>query len=119
MDKGNLNVSQLAWCGLVALHSACCDRVAGSAAQDNLFLVRWLVKAEKQCRFSRELAGWIYRVLTQSELSGRRQLRLSPAVSGFYLCNHGLDTGFDANGGQSSPLPARITDELPALDKLL
>lgn len=42
-----------------------------------------------------------------------------PAVSGVYLCHHGLDTGFDEYGGQRSPLLARIIGQLPALDVLL
>ena len=172
MDNDNLNVSHLAWCGLIALHTARRDGVATSPAQDNLFLTRWLAAAEKQRRFPRELAsdiswllkegrvkglladlpgkfdylwragngnlqgqndlfrlqhalhavkltGWIYMVLAESEWSGRRQLRLSPSVSGIYLNRHALDVGFDEHGRQRIPLPARITGELPALDKLL
>jgi hypothetical protein len=172
MDNDNLNVSHLAWCGLIALHTARRDGVATSPAQDNLFLTRWLATAEKQRRFPRELAsdiswllkegrvkglradlsgkldylwragngnlqgqndlfrlqhalhamkltGWIYMVLAESEWRGRRQLRLSPSVSGIYLNRHALDAGFDEHGRQRIPLPARITGELPALDKLL
>ncbi|KHJ69225.1 hypothetical protein QU24_04680 [Pantoea rodasii] len=172
MDNDNLNVSHLAWCGLIALHTARRDGVATSPSQDNLFLTRWLATAEKQRRFPRELAsdiswllkegrvkglradlpgkldylwragngnlqgqndlfrlqhalhavkltGWIYMVLAESEWSGRRQLRLSPSVSGIYLNRHALDAGFDEHGRQRIPLPARITGELPALDKLL
>jgi hypothetical protein len=170
MDNDNLNVSHLAWCGLIALHTARRDGVATSPAQDNLFLTRWLATAEKQRRFPRTLAsdiswllkegrekglradlpgkldylwragngnlqgqndlfrlqhalqavkltGWIYMVLAESEWSGRRQLR--PSVSGIYLNRHALDAGFDEHGRQRIPLPARITGELPALDKLL
>jgi hypothetical protein len=172
MDKGNLNVSHLAWCGLIALNTARLDGQVNSPAQDNLFLTRWLATAEKQRRFPKELAsdiswllregrekglradlpgkldylwragngnlraqndlfrlqhalqavkltGWIYMVLADSEWSGRRQLRLSPAVSGIYLNRNGLDSGFDDHGQQRIALPARITGELPALDALL
>ena len=172
MDNDNQNVSHLAWCGLVALHTARSDGLSGSASQDNLFLTRWLAMAEKQRRFPKELAndirwllkegrekglradlpgkldylwragngnlraqndlfrlqhalhavkltGWIYMVLAESEWSGRRQLRLSPSVSGIYLNRSGLDGGFDEHGRQRTPLPARITGERPALDKLL
>ena len=172
MDNDNLNVSHLAWCGLIALHTARRDGIATSPAQDNLFLTRWLANAEKQRRFPRTLAsdiswllkegrekglradlpgkldylwragngnlqgqndlfrlqhalhavkltGWIYMVLAESEWSGRRQLRLSPSVSGIYLNRHALDVGFDEHGRQRIPLPARITGELSALDKLL
>lgn len=172
MDKENLNVSHLAWCGLIALHIARRDGLATSPAQDNLFLTRWLATAERQRRFGRELAsdiswllregrgkglradlpgkldylwragngklqeqndlfrlqhalhavkltGWIYMVLAEGEWSGRRQLRLSPSVSGIYLNRNALDTGFDELGQQRIPLPARITGELAGLDVLL
>lgn len=66
-----------------------------------------------------KLTGWIYVVLADSEWSGRRQLRLSPAVSGIYLNRNGLGSGFDEHGQQRIALPARITGELPALDALL
>lgn len=58
-------------------------------------------------------------VLADSEWSGRRELRLSPAVSGIYLNRNGRDSGFDERGQQRLALPARITGELPALDTLL
>lgn len=172
MDKGNLNVSHLAWCGLVALNTARLDGQVSSPAQDNLFLTRWLATAQKQRRFPKELAsdiswllregrekglradlpgkldylwragngnlkaqndlfrlqhalhavkliGWIYMVLADSEWGGRRQLRLSPAVSGIYLNRNGLDSGFDELGQQRIALSARITGDLPALDALL
>ncbi|KJV49591.1 hypothetical protein VH86_04840 [Pantoea sp. BL1] len=172
MDNGNLGVSHLAWCGLVALHMARRDGLSSSAAQDNLFLVRWLAVAEKQRRFSRGLAGdiswllkegrgkglqadlpgkldylwragsgnlgaqndlyrlqhalqavkltgWIYMVLAGREWCGRHQLRLSPTVSGVYLCRSALDKGFDEHGRQTAPLSARLTGELPALDAIL
>lgn len=172
MDKDNLNVSHLAWCGLIALYTARQDGLVTSPAQDNLFLTRWLATAEKQRRFSRGLAsdiswllkegrgkglradlpgkfdylwragngnllaqndlfrlqhalhavkltGWIYMVLAEGEWSGRRQLRLSPAVSGIYLNRSALETGFDKDGRQRIPLPARITGELAGLDVLL
>jgi len=172
MDKENLNVGHLAWCGLIALHTAHQDGIATSPAQDNLFLTRWLATAERQRRFGRELAsdiswllregrgkglradlpgkldylwragngnlqeqndlfrlqhalhavkltGWIYMVLAEGEWSGRRQLRLSPSVSGIYLNRNALDTGFDEQGQQRIPLPVRITGALAGLDTLL
>lgn len=172
MDNDNLNVSHLAWCGLIALHAARRDGTATSPAQENLFLTRWLATAEKQRRFRKELAndirwllkegrekglradlpgkldylwragssdllaqndlfrlqhavntlkpaGWIYMVLSEREWSGRRALKLNPSVSGLYLNKNALDAGFDEHGGQRCPLPARITGNTAALDRLL
>ena len=169
MDKENLNVSHLAWCGLIALYSARQDGIVTSSAQGSLFLTRWLATAEKQRRFGRELAsdiswllregrgkglhadlpgkldylwragngnlqaqndlfrlqhavkltGWIYMVLAENEWSGRRQLRLSPSVSGIYLERRALNAGFDEHGRQRIPVPVRITGELAGLDVLL
>lgn len=172
MDNGNLNASHLAWCGLVALQNARDDGEVSSPAQENLFLVRWLARAEKQRRFSRELAsdiswllregrgkgvhadlpgklnylwhagsgslkeqndlyrlqhalhavkltGWVYMVLSESEWSGRNSIKLSPTVSGVYLNRAALKNGFDGEGEQRFPLPARITGNLTGLDVLL
>lgn len=175
MDNGNLNASHLAWCGLVALHNARTDGQVSSPAQENLFLVRWLALAEKQRRFSREVAGdiswllregrsqgvhadlpgklnyiwragsgslkaqndlyrlqhalhavkltgWVYMVLTEAQWSGRNRVRLNPAVSGIYINRAALDSGFDEEGKQQSPLPARISghiSNIAGLDVLL
>ncbi len=72
MDKENLNVSHLAWCGLIALHTARLDGLATSPAQDNLFLTRWLATAEKQRRFGRELASDISWLLKEGRQKGLR-----------------------------------------------
>ncbi|MCE2003841.1 DUF2913 family protein [Enterobacter asburiae] len=137
MNKDNLNVSHLAWCGLIALHTARRDGLVTSPAQVNLFLTRWLATAEKQRRFPREMASDISWLLKQGREkglradlpgkleylwragNGRRQRRLSPSVSGVYLRRSALETGLDEHGRQRSPLPARITGDLGALDNLL
>jgi hypothetical protein len=72
MDKGNLNVSHLAWCGLVALHTARLDGQIKSPAQDNLFLTRWLASAEKQRRFPKALASDISWLLREGRAKGLR-----------------------------------------------
>ncbi len=77
MDNGNLNASHLAWCGLMALQNARSDGEVSSPAQENLFLVRWLALAEKQRRFSRELASDISWLL--SEGRGRAYTPTCPA----------------------------------------
>ena len=48
--------ADLAWSALVALALARQDGVMQSASQENLFLVRWLATAQKQRRFSRDVA---------------------------------------------------------------
>lgn len=70
MDSGNINVSHLAWCALVALQNARDDGHAGSPAQENLFLVRWLALAEKQRRFRKELAADIRWLLREGRKKG-------------------------------------------------
>ncbi|KHJ69247.1 hypothetical protein QU24_04820 [Pantoea rodasii] len=72
MDKGNLNVSHLAWCGLVALNTARLDGQVNSPAQDNLFLTRWLATAEKQRRFPKALASDISWLLKEGRAKGLR-----------------------------------------------
>ncbi|EJL93190.1 DUF2913 family protein [Pantoea sp. GM01] len=72
MDTSNLYVDHLAWCGLVALNMA---RQAGSvtsAAQENLFLCRWLATAEKKRLFRRELANDIRWLLREGREKGLR-----------------------------------------------
>lgn len=165
MDNANLSASHLAWCGPMALQNARADGEVSLPAQENLFLVRWLALAEKQRRFSRELAGdiswllkegrgkgvhadlpgklnylwragcgsleaqndlyrlqhalnavkltgWVYMVLSEKEWSGRNRVRLNPAVSGIYINHAALDSGFDEEGKQQSPLPARISGHI-------
>ncbi len=72
MDNDNLNVSHLAWCGLIALNTARQDGIATSPAQDNLFLTRWLATAEKQRRFPRSLASDISWLLKEGREKGLR-----------------------------------------------
>lgn len=172
MDNGNLHISHLAWCGLIALHTARYEGTVSSPAQENLFLTRWLATAEKQRRFRRELAsdirwllnegrkkgmhadlpgkleylwragngnlleqndlfrlqhalhslkimGWVYLVLSENEWSCRNQLKTGPSVQGIYLSHQNLNTAFDHSGLQVSPLEARITGDINALDALL
>ncbi|WP_337038182.1 DUF2913 family protein [Pantoea agglomerans] len=60
----------LAWCALAALALARQDGTVCSAAQENLFLTRWLATALKQRRFSREVAPDIEWLLTQGRQYG-------------------------------------------------
>jgi hypothetical protein len=60
----------LAWCALAALALARQDGTVSSAAQENLFLTRWLATALKQRRFSREVAPDIEWLLRQGRQYG-------------------------------------------------
>lgn len=60
----------LAWCALAALALARQDGTVCSAAQENLFLTRWLATALKQRRFPREVAPDIEWLLKQGRQYG-------------------------------------------------
>lgn len=60
----------LAWCALAALAFARQDGSVCSAAQEDLFLTRWLATALKQRRFSREVAPDIEWLLRQGRQYG-------------------------------------------------
>ncbi len=70
MDNSNLYVDHLAWCALIALNMARKSGVVSSPAQENLFLCRWLVNAEKKRLFRRELAGDIRWLLKEGREKG-------------------------------------------------
>ncbi|WP_370569966.1 DUF2913 family protein, partial [Erwinia sp. S43] len=80
--------------------------------QNDLFRLQHALQAVK-------LTGWVYRVLSASEWSGRYRIRLNPSVSGMYINKAALDNGFDETGMQRSALPVRITGNLAGLDDLL
>ncbi|WP_337024749.1 MULTISPECIES: DUF2913 family protein [unclassified Pantoea] len=72
MDTSNLYVDHLAWCGLIALNMARHAGTVSSAAQENLFLCRWLATAEKKRLFRRELANDIRWLLKEGREKGLR-----------------------------------------------
>jgi hypothetical protein len=69
-DSLTLQSGHLAWCALVALHLARQDGIVNSDAQANLFLTRWLATAQKQRRFSREIAPDIEWLLKKGRTLG-------------------------------------------------
>lgn len=162
----------LAWCALVALCLAREDGQVSSASQENLFLTRWLAAAQKQRRFSRDVAadiewllnqgrqlgiraklpskldylwrscsgemsaqtdlfrltygletakalGWRYGVLSDREWSGRNAVKMSDAENVIYLSQTNLDEAFDEDGGQVSPVMARVSGHTAGLVGLL
>lgn len=64
--------SHMAWCALIALHTARQDGHAHSEAQQNLFITRWLAEAQRTRRFPREVARDIAWLLKQGRTLGVR-----------------------------------------------
>ncbi|MGK3213231.1 DUF2913 family protein [Enterobacter kobei] len=62
----------LAWCALVALHTAREDGLIQSESQENLFICRWFAQAKKQRRFSRDVATDIDWVIREGRTLGVR-----------------------------------------------
>ncbi|AYU97737.1 MULTISPECIES: DUF2913 family protein [Enterobacter] len=162
----------LAWCALVALHTAREDGLVLSESQENLFINRWFAQAKKQRRFPRDVAtdidwildqgrrlgvraglrhkldylwrsctgelseqndlfrltyalelakqyDWVYHVLSDSEWSGRRQIQPSASVNSIFLLKSALEIGFNDDGKQVMPVPARIGGRAGGLNTLL
>ncbi|EBQ8600499.1 DUF2913 family protein [Salmonella enterica] len=62
----------MVWCALIALHLARQEGRVRSEQQENLFLVRWFADAERQRRFSRDVATDIRWMLQQGRSLGVR-----------------------------------------------
>lgn len=74
MDESTLRskTAHLAWCALVALNFARSEGQVTSAAQETIFICRWLSTALKQHRFCREVAPDITWLLTKGRTMGSR-----------------------------------------------
>lgn len=68
----NEKTAHLVWCALIALHTARQDGRVLSEQQENLFLTRWFAGAERQRRFSRDVATDIRWMLQQGRSLGVR-----------------------------------------------
>ena len=68
----NEKTGHLAWCALVALHTAREDGLIQSESQENLFICRWFAQAKKQRRFSRDVATDIDWVIREGRTLGVR-----------------------------------------------
>lgn len=64
--------AHMAWCALIALHTALQDGTVASEAQQNLFITRWLAEAKRTRRFPRETARDIDWLLKQGRTLGVR-----------------------------------------------
>ncbi|HCR3450544.1 TPA: DUF2913 family protein [Citrobacter werkmanii] len=68
----NEKTAHLVWCAMIALRLARQDGRVQSEQQENLFLTRWFADAERQRRFSRDVATDIRWMLQQGRSLGVR-----------------------------------------------
>ncbi|QKN79804.1 DUF2913 family protein [Scandinavium goeteborgense] len=64
--------AHMAWCALIALHTALQDGAVASEAQQTLFITRWLAEAKRTRRFPREATRDIDWLLKQGRTLGVR-----------------------------------------------
>lgn len=69
--------------------------------QNDLFRLSCALELAKQY-------DWVYHVLSDSEWSGRRQIQPSASVNSICLLKSALDIGFNDDGTQVMPVPARL-----------
>ena len=72
VNEKNEKTAHLVWCAMIALHLARQDGRVRSEQQENLFLIRWFADAERQRRFSREVASDIRWMLQMGRSLGIR-----------------------------------------------
>lgn len=63
-------------------------------------------------------AGWIYRLMSDREWTGRYAVKLNAGVNGIFALRSSIDNGFDANGRVRYPLVVRITGNVEAVTEL-
>lgn len=80
--------------------------------QNDLFRLTYALELAKQY-------DWVYRVLSDSEWGGRRQIQPSASVNSICLLKSALDIGFSEDGTQVMPVPARISGRADGLNALL
>lgn len=72
VNEKNEKTAHLVWCAMIALRLARQEGRVQSEQQENLFLVRWFADAERQRRFSRDVATDIRWMLQQGRSLGVR-----------------------------------------------
>lgn len=80
--------------------------------QNDLFRLTYALELAKQY-------DWVYHVLSDSEWSGRRQIHPPASVNSICLLKSALDIGFNDDGTQMIPVPARIGGHAEGLNALL
>ncbi|WP_431225859.1 DUF2913 family protein (plasmid) [Serratia sp. L9] len=61
---------------------------------------------------------WAYRLLSDSEWSGRYAVVLNASVNGIYIPRTNLDAAFDDDGQQVNPLMVRLTGNIAGVETL-
>ncbi|EGF2968601.1 DUF2913 family protein [Salmonella enterica] len=72
VNEKNEKTAHLVWCAMIALHLAKQEGRVRSEQQENMFLTRWFADAERQRRFSRDVATDIRWILQQGRSLGVR-----------------------------------------------
>lgn len=80
--------------------------------QNDLFRLTYALELAKQY-------DWVYHVLSDSEWSGRLLTQPSASVNRICLLKSALDVGFNDDGTQVLPVPARISGRVEGLNALL
>lgn len=80
--------------------------------QNDLFRLTCALELAKQY-------DWVYHVLSDSEWSGRRQIKPSASVNSICLLKSALDNGFNDDGTQVMPVTAIIGGRIDGLNALL
>jgi hypothetical protein len=80
--------------------------------QNDLFRLTYALETAKEMH-------WIYRLLTDREWCGRNAVPMNASVNAIYLSSSSLDSAFDDDGKQITPLLARATGSVTGLKKLL
>lgn len=80
--------------------------------QNDLFRLTYALETAKEMH-------WIYRLLTDREWTGRNAVAMNASVNAINLSRSSLDTAFDDDGKQLTPLMARVTGSVANLNKLL
>lgn len=102
----NEKTAHLAWCAMIALHLARQEGRVRSEQQENLFLTRWFADAERQRRFSRDVATDIHWMLQQGRSLGvRAQL---PRKLDYLWQYHGADGAVPAHLGAGNCLQPAV-----------
>lgn len=79
--------------------------------QNDLFRLTWAMETAKTM-------GWIYRLLSNREWSGRYAITINAGVNGIYVLRSSLDAAFDDTGRQIRPLLIRLTGNVESMATL-